>query len=512
MDESVNLKLITHLLNVPPSRRVLSEVAVSASSRQIHFLLACPRSGSTLLMRVLAQAPNCDLASRVALKGNGLTDTDLILAYPDTVIAYQRTTEEESRNVTARDTPTFTALPLPIDFTVARPAFLIRDPVRVFDSWKQQGWTDFQTFLNCFQHLFSSLDEHLSLPHVLVYEKLVQNPAAEVSRLCDYWGLEYTANMTTISKAFPDFSINAERENGLNAIDPPTKLFDTVLSSSQVDSSITSHGTLSNQEMYDIEQQLGHLYLRCWKSEIKTIRTKLLQAKWFAFDLDDTLHEFRRASTTAIDAVLSAILSEIPETPQISFDNLKSAYSKVLASKTSSAFIDGKTSHEYREDRIRSTLVAFSIDFNSEQMSKWVSLYETSLIANLELKCGVVDLFTSLKSLGKNIAIITEGPQDSQERTIARLGLTGFVDFLATTGAFGVSKTEGLFTKVVEKLGPGSGSDFVMVGDNFERDVRPAREVGMYGVHYTEKMNFGAGDEVLRINTLKKLEFMLVQV
>lgn len=47
--------------------------------------------------------------------------------------------------------------------------------------------------------------------------------------------------------------------------------------------------------------------------------------------------------------------------------------------------------------------------------------------------------------------MITEGLQDTQDWTVEKLGLE--VDFLATTNAFGVSKVDELFGKVLERLG-----------------------------------------------------------
>jgi putative hydrolase of the HAD superfamily len=112
--------------------------------------------------------------------------------------------------------------------------------------------------------------------------------------------------------------------------------------------------------------------------------------------------------------------------------------------------------------------------------------------------------------VGKKTAVITEGPQDAQERTIRALGIADKVDFLATTSAFGVSKTTGLFGKVMQhlKIGP---ADMVYIGDNEQRDMIPATEPGIYCVHYAEKENFSLDVYPAKINTLKKLQFILTE-
>jgi phosphoglycolate phosphatase-like HAD superfamily hydrolase len=94
--------------------------------------------------------------------------------------------------------------------------------------------------------------------------------------------------------------------------------------------------------------------------------------------------------------------------------------------------------------------------------------YEAALEDSLELKCGALSLLTHIKAMGKKIVVITEGPQDAQEKTLEKLGLKDKIDFLATTNLFRVSKVDGLFSKVLEQLKIGA-SDMVYVGDSKQR-------------------------------------------
>src|ERR1700760_3899949 len=41
--------------------------ATGSMEPQIRFLIACPRSGSTLLMRIFAESPDCAVSSRLIL-------------------------------------------------------------------------------------------------------------------------------------------------------------------------------------------------------------------------------------------------------------------------------------------------------------------------------------------------------------------------------------------------------------------------------------------------------------
>jgi putative hydrolase of the HAD superfamily len=245
----------------------------------------------------------------------------------------------------------------------------------------------------------------------------------------------------------------------------------------------------------------------------------LRNATWFFFDLDDTLHEFREASSTAVDETLQVIIqfqhhAKQNTNPQdlLTVPNLKAEYAKVLKSGTSAAFVDGKTSHEYRAERFKGVMDVFDLEYTESQVKSLLNVYESTLKANFRLKSGVISLLRILKSQGKKIAIVTEGPQDAQERTVAALGLLPHVDSLITTNKLGVAKIHGLFGKALEMLQV-QGKDAVMVGDSWERDIIPAIAVGMHCVWFAEKENEGllqkegvAWGGVVAVNSLKELE------
>lgn len=214
-------------------------------------------------------------------------------------------------------------------------------------------------------------------------------------------------------------------------------------------------------------------------------------ATWFFFDLDDTLHEFRKASSAAVDATLHIIAEqhanrETTSSQPLIAAELKKEYTKVLRTKTAAAFVDGKTSHEYRAERFQGVMDTFDLRCTELQMQVLLDTYETALTKHLQLKEGAIPLLQALKQKGKSIAIVTEGPQDSQERTVAALGLEPFCDRLITTNKLGVAKVDGLFGKALETLGIRSG-DAVMVGDSWERDIIPAAEAGIECVWLAEK-------------------------
>jgi putative hydrolase of the HAD superfamily len=73
--------------------------------------------------------------------------------------------------------------------------------------------------------------------------------------------------------------------------------------------------------------------------------------RWIAFDLDDTLHHFRRASTRASEAVFCDIERQFG----IGVDDLGAAYREILSAAQSRHFSQPKTSREYLAERFGRT-------------------------------------------------------------------------------------------------------------------------------------------------------------
>lgn len=261
------------------------------------------------------------------------------------------------------------------------------------------------------------------------------------------------------------------------------------------------HSFLSNNEKNKLEEQLGPPHLRSGQDEIPGLRAVLLDKAWIGFDLDDTLHEFRRASSMATDQVLA----EISRVYDIPMPALKQAYSKVLQMTTANAFSDGKTSFDYRTERFTLVFEYFSQPYDAQFMNLLLERYEATLSASLELKRGALGLLSTVQNMGKNIVVITEGPQDAQERTVEGLGIDRYIDFLATTNHFGVSKTAGLFVKVLQHLGISAG-DMAYIGDSVQRDMEPALSAGIFSILLNESGNTSLNSVPPQINTLRELQ------
>jgi putative hydrolase of the HAD superfamily len=469
-------------------------------------------------MRVFAEATSCVVTSRLVLKGNHgrtttfkpdysiLENTESHKAYLSATASGKRflISKEELGHDCQQGECDYDVFPDISAYDLVKPAFLFRDPIRTFDSWKYVGWRDIEGLTRCYMNMHRMLNA-TTTSSSLIYERLIYSPRAEIEALCSWWGVPFDESMLRFKQPFGSFWFSSEREKKIYCEENPLGLFTTVQAYQTIVSSIPCHSLVSNDEKEYLENTAGRLYMSLWKDKVEEIRAILQTKTWFAFDLDDTLHEFRKASGAAVSATLRIINQKYV----IPIDELRTAYSRVLKQATAGAFTDGKTSDEYRKERFSTVLEDFSIMPSDELLDELTHTYETVLGGSLELKCGAISLFTQIKAMGKKIAVITEGPQDAQKRTLKTLKLEDKIDFLATTNFFHVSKVDGLFGKVLEELKIGA-SDMVYIADSKERDMIPAAEHGIYAIHYAEMESFSLDLYPAKINTLKKLEYILL--
>ena len=215
------------------------------------------------------------------------------------------------------------------------------------------------------------------------------------------------------------------------------------------------------------------------------------EVEWIGFDLDDTLHFYRKASGRAARAVFDYLHEEFG----CDLDLLKSRYAVILREAQSDSFTEGKTSRVMRGERFAKLMEEFSI-IPHHHLDSVLVIYDKALARHLELKEGALEALRELKQSGFSIMIVSEGPHDAQEATLARLGLAPYVDLLITSGQERRSKRDGLLKVALAKAGC-LPNNCVFIGDNMEWDILPALALGMAAFYVGEDMQMPAGAKKL---------------
>lgn len=203
--------------------------------------------------------------------------------------------------------------------------------------------------------------------------------------------------------------------------------------------------------------------------------------RWIAFDLDDTLHHFERASGQAAEAVFR----QVGQRSGIGLGDLEEAYREIRREAQGGHFSQRRTSREYRAERFAALLGRFGLD-PDPQMDGLLDLYDNALGEALELKPGATEALATAKRVGLSTMVISEGPHDAQAMTIERLGIASWVDLLVTSAGEGLSKSTGLFDRALERAAC-SPQELIYVGDSVARDVGPALALGIATVYVGEE-------------------------
>ena len=155
---------------------------------QVRLLVAVPRSGSTLLMRIFREASSCSVTSHLVLQSNYSESASLkpdytIFTSPSSHKVYQDARLKGCRTLVSevfghsreKGECDYVIIPDAAAYEITKPAFLFRDPIRVFDSWKALGWSDMYSFVICYTSLHNMHKNHPEC-HAFTYEDLVSNP------------------------------------------------------------------------------------------------------------------------------------------------------------------------------------------------------------------------------------------------------------------------------------------------------------------------------------------------
>ena len=95
---------------------------------------------------------------------------------------------------------------------------------------------------------------------------------------------------------------------------------------------------------------------------------------------------------------------------------------------------------------------------------------------------GAHPTLSLLREQGLGMALVTNGPVNSQQPKIDGLGIAGYFDAILISEAEGVRKPDPeIFRRASSRLGVTAG-ETVMVGDNPEADIQGAKSFGMKAI------------------------------
>ena len=123
-----------------------------------------------------------------------------------------------------------------------------------------------------------------------------------------------------------------------------------------------------------------------------------------------------------------------------------------------------------------------ALNLSVEKTCDYFKYYDDIFYNNLIIYPNLIETLEFFKSKGVKMYILTNNGAAKQVRKLKKLGILNYFEKVYTSEEFGVEKPDlKLFSSIVAEIGV-KFSEVAMMGDSFEHDVRPAVQLGMYGI------------------------------
>ena len=253
---------------------------------KLGIVVAVPRSGSTLFMRVMAGHSDVGVTSRHVLMGNmqprieGAPTSRAFSPdyrifedenHPVFAVARQMgkpfiVSKEEYGNDRFTGTPAlnecnYDVFPSDDVIKAVKPAFIFRRPDDTFADWLARGWTDLESFLMTYKTHLLTFERVRSInPNTVHYthEYMIQNREAQAkvfTSVLAAWGLPFQEQMLTFQGKFgEDFLYTTERERKIYTEGNPKGIFTTVRDLTEISNTSPSYNELLTPEH---QQRIG---------------------------------------------------------------------------------------------------------------------------------------------------------------------------------------------------------------------------------------------------------------
>jgi putative hydrolase of the HAD superfamily len=207
------------------------------------------------------------------------------------------------------------------------------------------------------------------------------------------------------------------------------------------------------------------------------------------FDLDGTLYDR--------DAVVTGVTHEQVETFGGRFGDVdrQTLIDRMLA-------LDD---HGYarRADIYRTLLAGMEVD--ADLASDLEAHFWDCYCRHCVFPQDAADTLAQLRSAGRKLAVVTNGPVAWQSRKLQTLGLRDYFDEVLISEAEGVAKPDPrIFARALERLGV-DAADAMFVGDHPDIDVAGSQDAGLVPVWKRVPYWTLRRDDVLVINELAEL-------
>ena len=214
------------------------------------------------------------------------------------------------------------------------------------------------------------------------------------------------------------------------------------------------------------------------------------------FDLDDTLVDDDISTKAAVDQLCLHYTKSLSDDRHSKWDEALNLYYP--------AFLRA----EINIQALQILRIRYVLDKPELAVAEALAAFEYFMQHYVECTALFPETLTVLKALkasGARLGVISNGPDDMQQRKIKAIGLSDFFDVVVTAERAGVGKpNREIFELALRELGL-PASDCCCVGDNLNNDAVGAQAAGLTGIFLDRSHTLTDHYDGLTIHTLKAL-------
>ncbi len=198
--------------------------------------------------------------------------------------------------------------------------------------------------------------------------------------------------------------------------------------------------------------------------------------KLVGFDLDDTLIDDVSATREGVRRLASAWGA-------LDLERLVDAWQEASAFHFQQ-YVNGTESLELnRIRRVQDVSRAYGKSLDEEAAAEYFLVYRAGYEAGWQCFRDTLSVVVRLRTQGLTLGIITNGDGPTQRAKIRAVGLQDLIPIIVISGEFGRAKPDpAIFHHLLDQA-QCPPERAVFIGDRLDKDVDPARALGMHAIH-----------------------------
>ncbi len=219
------------------------------------------------------------------------------------------------------------------------------------------------------------------------------------------------------------------------------------------------------------------------------------------FDLDNTLWDFDKNSREAIKHLYQEF--EIIKHCNTSYIDFLNTYETINHELWHLYSLNKTTKEELRYLRFYKTFLHFGYD-NLELANHWADEYLKISPYKTHLMEGAIEILEYLKPKYK-LHLITNGFREVQEIKLVTCDLKKYFDHIIISEDYGFNKPDIRIFELAQNLANTSKENCMMIGDNYEADIKGASNAGWKSVFYSTDRTHQNSECDIKIDKLSQL-------